>query len=164
MNKNIKNKHILKRKEIRLLFNHIKNKFLIDINENHIKVESGFFENRKIIFIDEEPCFMIIDGEIFFILYGILRFKPQHKYVIVDMGAVEYITNGADLMAPGIIDADEEIQKDEHVWICDEKYNKPLATGIALMDGIKMVNEKKGKSVKIIHYVGDKYWNIKINL
>ena len=156
----IKNKHSIKRKEIMRLFSDIKDKFLIDIVEDHLKVEIGFFENKKIIFVDDEPCFMIFDGDIFFILYGILKFKPNRKYVVVDMGAVEFITSGADLMAPGIIDADNTIQENDHVWICDEQHHKPIATGIALMNGNDMIIEKKGKSVKVIHYVGDKYWNI----
>ena len=28
----------------------------------------------------------------------------------------------------------------------------------------QMIREKKGKSVKIIHYVGDKYWNLNKDL
>ena len=29
---------------------------------------------------------------------------------------------------------------------------------------VELIKEKKGKSVKIIHYVGDKYWNLNKNL
>lgn len=156
----IKNKHILKRKEIKKILTEVKKKFSIDFFDNNLKVESGFIDDINIIFVDNEPCFMMIDDMFCFTLQGIMKFKPKDKFVVVDMGAVQFITSGADLMAPGIVNADYNIQKGDHVWICDEIHQKPLATGIAIMNGEHMINEKKGKSVKIIHYVGDKYWNL----
>ena len=130
------------------------------------KTESTIFiKNKRIQVIDflrGIAVFLMVFYHCLYIsrLYGILKFKPNRKYVVVDMGAVEFITSGADLMAPGIIDADNTIQENDHVWICDEQHHKPIATGIALMNGNDMIIEKKGKSVKVIHYVGDKYWNI----
>jgi len=156
----IKNKHSLKKKEIKKLFSDAKNKFLIDFHDDNFNVETGFIDDIKIIFIDDEPCFMMIDDTLCFTLQGVMKFKPKDKFVIVDMGAIQFITSGADLMAPGIVNADYNIQKDDHVWICDEQHRKPLATGIAIMSGEEMIKESKGKSVKIIHYVGDKFWNL----
>ena len=79
---------------------------------------------------------------------------------MVDMGAVKFVTNGADVMSPGIVDADENIIEGDQVWICDEEHYKPLAVGIAIMNGKQMISERQGKSVKIIHYVGDVLWNL----
>ena len=76
------------------------------------------------------------------------------------MGAVKFVTNGADIMAPGIVDADDTIAVDDSVWICDETHKKPLAVGIALKSGIEMVQQEKGKAVKMIHHVGDELWNL----
>lgn len=160
MSVKVKNKHSLKKKEIKKIVREIKNIFPIDFHEKNLKIEIGFFNDVEIIFIDDEPCFMIIDDKLFFTLKGVMKFEPNEKFVIVDMGAVSYITSGADLMAPGIVNADENIRIDDQVWICDEQYNRPLAIGIAIMSGDEMVKEKNGKSVKIIHYVGDKYWNL----
>ena len=92
-------------------------------------------------------------------MYCLSKYKPKQNYVVVDMGAVKFVTNGADVMAPGIVDADENIDEDDQVWICDEKHNKPLAIGIALMSGEQMLKEKQGKAIKTIHYVGDQIWN-----
>jgi PUA domain protein len=156
----IKNKHSLKKKEIRELISEIRNIFSIDLSVDNFKVDTGFFNDVKIIFFDDVPCFMIIDDILYFTLHGVLKFKPKDKFVVVDMGAVGYIINGADLMAPGIVDADYNIERGDHVWICDEQHHKPLATGIAIMNGDEMIKGNKGKSVKIIHFVGDKYWNI----
>ena len=42
----------------------------------------------------------------------------------------------------------------------EEKYGKPLAVGIALMDGPEMVEAKSGKAAKSVLHVGDKVWEI----
>jgi predicted RNA-binding protein (TIGR00451 family) len=78
------------------------------------------------------------------------------------MGAIKFVTNGADVMGPGIVDADKGISENDPVWICDEKHHKPLAVGIATINGEQMINKIKGKAVKVIHYVGDNLWNFSI--
>jgi PUA domain protein len=74
------------------------------------------------------------------------------------MGAVRFVTNGADVMAPGIVDADASIEKGHQIWICDERHHKPLAVGIALLNGNEMISAEKGKAVKLKHYIGDGLW------
>jgi PUA domain protein len=103
---------------------------------------------------------MMHNNKVFFTLQGLMKYQPKAKYVVIDMGAVGYITKGADVMAPGISDADLLIQKDDFVWICDEKHRKPLATGIALMTGEEMKTKKPGKAVKTLQYVGDRFWMV----
>ena len=76
------------------------------------------------------------------------------------MGAVAYVYNGADVMAPGIVDADAGIRTGDFVWVRDEKNGRPLAVGRALMDGTTMVTERRGKAVESIHHVGDDLWRV----
>ena len=64
------------------------------------------------------------------------------------MGAVGFITKGADVMAPGITDADPMIQKDDLVWICDEKHRKPIGGWGCVDDRGGDENEKTRKSSK----------------
>ena len=71
-------------------------------------------------------------------------------------------TNGADVMSPGIVEADETIEKDDIVLIVDETHNKPLAIGISLITGPEMVENDEGKAIKSIHHVGDEIWNLEI--
>lgn len=79
--------------------------------------------------------------------------------ITVDMGAVRFVTSGADIMRPGILDIDNSIKKDDFCVIIDEKNKKPLAVGQALFDASEMKIMTSGKVVKNIHYVGDKIWN-----
>jgi len=153
-----KNRHRLKTKEIKEIQTNLQKSFIYPFFDNKSSVESCEIEGMNIILVDNKPCFMIIDSRVFFTLYGIEKFKPKEKFVVVDMGAVKFVTSGADVMAPGIIDADVNICENDQVWICDERHHKPLAIGIAILNGDEMKSNRKGKAVKVIHYVGDKLW------
>ena len=156
----IRNRHRLKRKEVIDIQSKLKETFTCDFFDGEVSVETGDVEGIKIIFVGDEPCFMIYENKIIFTLHGLYRYKPKENFVVVDMGAIKFVTNGADVMSPGIVDADENIIEGDQVWICDEKHHKPLAVGIAVMNGKQMISERQGKSVKIIHYVGDELWNL----
>lgn len=155
----IKNRHPLKDKKIEELREKINNEFNQDLLTQKNNVEIGQFLDKEVILIDGVPCFFKKDKRFIFSLHGVNKLKPPKKHVTVDMGAVEYIANGADVMSPGIIDADKGIEEDDQVWVRDERHNKPLAIGIAKIDGEQMIQQKQGKAIKILHFVGDKYWN-----
>lgn len=159
MSLKLKNRHRLKTKDIRSFQNDLRNTFGNEFFNEKSSVETGDLEEIKMILIDSEPCFMLYDDKLFFTLHGLEKFKPKQNFVVVDMGAVKFVTNGADVMAPGIVDADENIGEGDQVWICDEKHHKPLAVGIAVMSGEQMVKENQGKAIRTIHYVGDRFWN-----
>ena len=88
----------------------------------------------------------------------LLKYKPGKRAVTVDMGAVPYVTNGADVMGPGITEADPEIAEGDMVWIRDARNGAPLAIGVALRSGEALASKEPGKAIKTIHYVGDKLW------
>jgi len=155
----LKNRHRLKTKDIKKISDNLRNMFEQEFFNEKNSVETADYIDRKILLIDGKPNFMFHNQKIFFTLLGLNIYKPKYFYVVVDMGAVKFVTSGADVMAPGIVDADKKIKENDMVWICDEKHNKPLATGVAIIDGERMINAKKGKSATIIHHVGDSLWN-----
>lgn len=77
---------------------------------------------------------------------------------LVDMGAIPYVCNGADVMAPGIMGIEGEFEKDELLVIRDIKHKKALGIGAALYSSEEMKGLKKGKAILNLHYVGDKIW------
>jgi PUA-domain protein len=79
--------------------------------------------------------------------------------VVVDMGAVPYVCNGADVMAPGIVRITGEFSKGDIVLVADEKHGKPLALGEILYDSENAKSVKQGVVVKNVHWVSDKIWN-----
>jgi len=109
------------------------------------------------LFINKQPAFWYYEQK----LVPTLRYLQQHdllKKIVVDMGAVKFVINGADIMRPGITLIDESIQQEEFIVIVDENNKKPLAVGIALFNGTEMRQMATGKVVKNIHYVGDEIW------
>jgi len=78
--------------------------------------------------------------------------------IVVDMGAVPHICNGADVMAPGVVDVRGEFKAGEIVVVRDERHGKALAVGRALFDSGELKTLKRGKVVENLHYVGDRLW------
>ena len=159
MSDKIKNRHYLKVKEIKNLQNELRSTFNSVTFDKKTSFESGEYEGIKLFFLDNIPCFMIYKNKILFTIHGLNRYTPKEKYVVVDMGAVKFVTNGADVMAPGIVDADTNIAENDQVWICDVNNKKPLAVGIAIISGDQMVAENSGKAIITIHHVGDMLWS-----
>lgn len=119
---------------------------------------------------EDERKFMIINEEFSFFYYKdhlvpTLRYL-QHQEILrkieVNMGAVKFIVNGADIMRPGITEIDSGIKKDDFVVVVDEQNKKPLVVGVALFDAEEMKQQTSGKVIKNIHYVGDEIWNKKL--
>lgn len=93
------------------------------------------------------------------ILTFLLDNRVGLKTIIVDMGAVPYVTlNQADIMRPGITEIDSDIKKGDIVRIADEKHNRTLAVGKAMYDAKEMKEKEKGKVVKNLHTINDEMW------
>jgi len=62
-------------------------------------------------------------------------------------------------MAPGVRSIKGEFKENDLILVVDERHGKPLAVGVALLSSEEMKTVKGGKTVKNLHYVGDKLWN-----
>ncbi len=82
--------------------------------------------------------------------------------ITVDMGAVPFVTKGADIMAPGITKITPGLNKGSFVTIIDENFGKSLAIGELLFDSDEITDIKKGKVIKNLHYVNDDIWLLKL--
>jgi len=163
MESHIRNRHRLRKKVIRELSQKLSATFSSPINFETSIVDSAILDKQELLIINNEILVIIFDIEPFLTIRGILKYQPTGRYVTVDMGAVAFISKGADVMAPGIVDADENIQPGDLVWVRDKKNQQPLAIGRGLISGPKMVQSTKDKAIKSLHYVGDKLWNIRIH-
>jgi PUA domain protein len=126
-------------------------------------VETGEFGGRSLIVVDNKlhGLWAVEDmaATPFLTVRGLLHYRPASRYVTVDMGAVRFVVNGADVMAPGIVEADPVLQPGDWCWVRDEKNRQPLAVGLCLVPGAQMVRGR-GKAVKSIHHLGDKLWEL----
>jgi len=154
----IKKRGRLREKEIKSLSEEISEKVgmqVFTLKDTIDKAESSEFD---VIFVNNEILAMVISGKAFLSVKGVLKYYPPRSYVTVDMGAVPFVVKGADIMGPGIVDADKEIKVGDFVWVRDVKNQRALAIGEALVTGEEMLQRKSGKAIKNLHYVGDKLW------
>ncbi|MFO8051135.1 MAG: PUA domain-containing protein [Thermoplasmatota archaeon] len=153
----LKRRSRLRSKEARRIVEWIKDEWGIErypeeLESGNLEGKEAYVLDGRIIGLEEKGGFMIT-------LKGVLELKPTKRWITVDMGAVRFLANGADVMAPGIIDADVDISIDDLVWVRDEKNGRPLCIGRALIPGADMKDSDSGKAVRTIHYVGDPIWN-----
>jgi PUA domain protein len=83
--------------------------------------------------------------------------------VIVDMGAVKFMCNGANVMRPGV-KSFTEFEKGQIVCIVEESQKKVLAVGRALVSSNELPGMAKGQVIENMHYISDMYWEIKKSL
>jgi len=122
-------------------------------------LEKVTLDEFSLILVDGKPLLFEIEGHLFPTVRGALEMGLQKRLVIVDKGAIRFVSKGADIMAPGILEADPEIKEGDLVIIVEETHRKALAIGKALMEGQQMVDADSGKAIKSITHVGDKLWN-----
>lgn len=113
-----------------------------------------------ILLVDGKALLMQIDNKTIPTLKAVMNTEITEKYATVDMGAINFVIKGADIMSPGIVSADETIQPGETIVINEEKHHKALAIGISLISGKEMVENDKGKAIENLHYVGDPIWEL----
>ena len=119
-------------------------------------------DEYTLILVGGKPLIFEVEGQLFPTVRGALELELKQRLVVVDKGAVRFVSKGADIMSPGIVNADPEIKEGELVIIVEETHGKALAIGRALMDGPRMTETDSGKAIKSITYVGDKLWNLEV--
>jgi PUA domain protein len=126
-------------------------------------VEEGKLSNDGIVILcDRKPSFFKEkeDDKLWIPFVDIAR-DLQLKNIIIDQPAVPYISNGADVMRPGIVYIDDSIEKGDIVAIMDERNKITIAIGEAKFDHDQMEEKEKGKVIRTLHYPGDDYWDLK---
>ena len=117
------------------------------------------FDNKEhiIYFVNDKPSFWKKDELYLPLLCGQDVPGPA---VVVDEGAVPYITKGADVMRPGIVEFVGDFKKGGVVLVRSVKLKFPIAVGLALYDKEEMEQMEKGKVVKNLHHLGDRLFEL----
>ena len=118
----------------------------------------------NVVLVDGDPLVLYVDDEEeepFLTVRGANEYPPTRRIVTVDAGAIQFVSNGADVMRPGIVEADDVIEEGDLVVINEEGHGKFLAIGRALTDGSDMVGDD-GRVVESIHHVGDDLYEMTI--
>ncbi len=110
------------------------------------------------IMIDKKPVFFEKKGRYFPTLKAVLDIDVKKKNIVVDEGAVRFVVNGADIMKPGIVEFEKSNREGDVIVVTEEKYRKPLAVGVSLLDAGDFNKKDSGKAVRNLHFVGDEIW------
>lgn len=156
----IKRRHFLREKEANQLFDEFSQKLNIDLKPllgAKAQIEEAESPAAKIFFLNNKPLLALFNNTL---VPTLLHEEITSKLpkIVVNMGAVPHICNGADLMAPGVVRIEKEYKANDYVIIVDEQHKKPLAVVTALTDSSTVRNMQHGKIAKNVHYVGDNLW------
>ena len=139
---------------------------ILELVSKQWKQELPKIKNLKVYFIDDNSKLIIGDGiTILKINDDYLPFLNQTEIlekfpnVMVDIGAVKFMCNGANVMRPGIKRYTEFVTNDI-ICVIEESQHKFLAVGRAMTDSSDLEGMSKGEVVKNLHYISDKYWEI----
>lgn len=97
------------------------------------------------------------------VLTLLLDKRVNLKKIVVDMGAIKYVANSADIMRPGVTKIDPSIKKNDIVVIVDETHDRALAIGKAMYDANEMEKVTTGKVVLNLHTIQDSVWEFEKN-
>ncbi|MEM0357810.1 MAG: DUF1947 domain-containing protein [Candidatus Bathyarchaeia archaeon] len=155
-------RYFIKGKEAKVLLQNASKKLRKEpktLLSSKVNMELIETDSHEIFLINGKPL-LFKDGEN---IYPTLLFEEalaSMPKIVVDMGAIRHICNGANVMAPGIVRFEGEFRKGDLVVVVDEKYGKPLAVGEVLYDHDKASGIRQGVIVKNVHFVGDKVWKL----
>lgn len=163
---NIKQRHFIKSTEIKELKDDIlkqyDQQFVNSLFPKKARIEVILTEEGDTLFaINNEVTLWKSEKEGYIpVLTQLLENKIQLKTIVVDMGAIRFVTNKADIMRPGITRIDPSIKKGDIVQIVDETHNRALAVGKAIYDAEVMEKMTEGKVIKNLHTVKkDPVWD-----
>jgi PUA-domain protein len=154
-------RHFLKEKEAKRFLLEVSEKLGTAIGQlvgSKTRVEVNETETAEVFIFDGRPLLARSNG----VLFPTLSFEELFAVIpkiVVDMGAVPYVCKGADVMAPGVVVIKGEFKENAFLLVVDERHGKPLAVGVALFSSETMKTVNRGKTVTILHYVGDNLWN-----
>ncbi|WP_129114480.1 RNA-binding protein [Halegenticoccus tardaugens] len=150
----VKSRHHLRSDEIGAIEDAVASQLGVDLDGDSyefVELRDSAFD---VVLVDGQPLVFYVDDEPFLTVRGANEHPPDRRVVTVDSGAVSFVSNGADVMRPGIVEADDAIEAGDLVAIAEEAHGKVLAIGRSLEDGSDLVGDA-GKVVESVHHVGD---------
>ncbi|MHA1391480.1 MAG: DUF1947 domain-containing protein [Promethearchaeota archaeon] len=160
---NIKQRHFIKSSEIKILkdeiIKHYDQGFVEVIFPKKAKVEVIQTEAGDTLYAVNNVLKLWKSKEGYIpVLTLLLNRQVDLKKIVVDKGAIRFVTNAADVMRPGITHIDPSIKKGDIVVIVDENHDRALAIGKAMLNADQMQETKTGKVVKNLHTIQDNVW------
>ena len=157
----VKSRHHLRSDEIDELEAALADQLGIDLDgDSYERVEFADVD-REVVLVDGDPLVASFDGDLFVTVRGANAHSPEGHVVTVDSGAISFVSDGANVMRPGITEATADIESGDLVVVVEEVHGKALAVGRAETDGSDMVGDS-GRVVESLHRVGDELYEFRV--
>ncbi len=157
----VNSRHHLRSDEVRAMVDRLADRVDVALDGEtyeRVEVEGSVFD---LVLVDGCPDVVYVDDDPFPTVRGANRHDPDRRLVTVDAGAISFVSDGADVMRPGIVEADAAIGADDLVLVAEETHGKVLAVGRALVDGAAMTGDS-GRVVESVHHVGDDLYEFSV--
>ena len=119
-------------------------------------------EGWKFYRIGERGLLVLIENRLLPVLHR--TFNPDIGIslpsLVIDKGAIPHVSNGADVMRPGVVLVTGSFKKGSLVTVKDQTYHRVLAVAEALDDSQRIEAAERGRIAKNLHHVGDKIWKV----
>jgi PUA domain protein len=158
----IERRYSLRKKAKKLFLHDITRTLRADIERmfgSKPQIEAIETSKYKIFVINGRPIVARSEGD-FFPVLSFREYISLLPKIVVDMGAVPHICDGADVMAPGIVGMQKDFKKEELVVVVDETNRKPIAIAKPIFSSKTAKTIKKGKIFTNLHHVGDDIWDV----
>jgi PUA-domain protein len=154
-------RYSLKPKEAKQNLNKVSETLRINLEtvmDTKSNIEAADTDFGQILLVNGKPLFFKVGEKVLptLLFAEVLARLPK---VVVDMGAVPHVCNGADVMAPGIVRVEGEFKKGDLVLVVDAKHGKSLSIGETMYDSENVRKINQGMVVRNFHFVSDKVWN-----
>ena len=150
----VKSRHHLRSDEIDELASSLGDHLGVELDGDDYERVEFTDVDREVVLVDGEPLVASFDGDLFLTVRGANEYPPRNHVVTVDSGAISFVSDGANVMRPGIVEATDDIESGDLVVIVEAQHGKALAVGRAEAPGEEMVGDS-GKVVESRHHVGD---------
>jgi len=159
---NVKSRHHLRADDIDAIEQAVAENLGVELDADSFEKVEFDDSDWNVVLVNGDPLVLYVESEgngddatePFLTVQGLNAYPPEKHVVTVDAGAVSFVSDGADIMRPGITEADDDIAAGDLVAINEESHGKFLAVGRAKTSGDDMVGDS-GKVVESIHHVGD---------
>ncbi|MFQ3319057.1 MAG: PUA-domain protein [Natronomonas sp.] len=157
----VKSRHHLRSDEIQELEEDLADHLGVDLDGDDYERVEFDDTDREVVLVDGEPLVASFDGDLFLTVRGANEHPPDRHVVTVDAGAISFVSDGANIMRPGITGATNDIDPGDLVIVVEETHDKALAVGRAEAAGEEMVGDA-GKVVENCHHVGDELYEFHV--
>ena len=151
-------RHNLRNDTIRAFESSILATFGVELSGSTYELVELSDSQIDLVLLDKEPLACYIDGIPSLTVKGANTYSPSKNIVVVDPGAIRFVSNGADIMKPGITRADPSIEPGDIVIVLEEAHEKALCIGRSIVPTTDMLGSS-GKAIQSIHYVGDEIYH-----